>query len=60
MNPKKEGPVTWRDLYETVAKVEGRVNRVEKVVLVLCVVTLSPKLGGPSAPDLVTGLISLL
>ena len=56
---------TFRDLYETaekadqkLEKVETRVGRVEKAVIVLVVVTASPKLGGPSASQLITALLN--
>lgn len=50
---------TFKDFYSELGQVRTRVSRVEKIVVALVVVTASPKLGGPSAPDLVTALLGL-
>lgn len=51
------GHVTWRDFYTELEKVSGRVGRVEKLLLVLIVMVASPKVGGPSAPQLISALL---
>lgn len=53
---RQQGWVSWRDFYTELEKVGNRVGRVEKLLLVLIVMTCSPKLGGPSAPQILTAI----
>jgi hypothetical protein len=55
---------SFRDLYdvqrdadEKLDKVESRISRMEKGLIVLTVLVASPKVGGPSASSLVSGLL---
>ena len=48
--------VTIRELYELAAKIDQRIGRVEKGLILLGVLVASPKLGGPSAPQVLTAL----
>lgn len=44
---------TFKDLYEVQSKIDTRMGRLEKGMIVLAVLVASPKLGGPSASQLV-------
>lgn len=58
--PKNGTPVTLAQVYEVIAdRVEPRLRRVEYAAIALLVATASPKLGGPSAPDVISSLLSL-
>lgn len=50
---------TFKDLYEVQSKIDTRVGRIEKVVIVLCVAVASPKLNGPSVSELVAVVLGV-
>lgn len=49
---------TFRDLYEVQSKLDTRMGRVEKGLILVAVAVVSPKLGGPSASQLVAALLN--
>lgn len=52
--------VTTRELYHELEKVGARVGRVEKALIVIAILTASPKLGGPTVPQVVTAVLGVL
>lgn len=54
-----DGHVTWKDFIERFDKSDARILRIERAVLVLLILTVSPKLGGPSAPQLISALLGV-
>lgn len=53
---RQQGWVSWRDFYTELEKVSTRVGRIEKFIVALLILTASPKLGGPSAPQILTAI----
>lgn len=51
--------VTPRELYQAIATVTDRINRLEKVVIALAVIVASPKLGGPQISDITGAFLHL-
>ena len=49
--------VSWHDFIERFDKADARVLRIERAVMVLVILTLSPRLGGPSAPQIISALL---
>ena len=47
-------------IWEKINVIEGRVRRVEYVLVALVVATASPKLDGPTVPQIVTGAVHAL
>jgi hypothetical protein len=61
-----DGTPTFRDLYESqektdakIEKVADRLSRMEKGMIVLTLLVLSPKLGGPDATHLVQAAVQV-
>lgn len=52
-----EGRVTFPYLHEQLGKVVDRVSRLERIVVVLVIAVASPKLGGPTIPDVASGFV---
>lgn len=52
--------VSWRDLGTKLDSVDARIRRVEIGVAVLAVAVAIPKVGGPTIPEAVHALASLL
>jgi len=51
---------TFKDLYEVQSKIDSRVGRLEKIVILLAVAVVSPKVGGPSASEFVASVLNVL
>jgi hypothetical protein len=57
---KNGNHVTLARVYEALAPIEQRVRRVEYAVVALLVATASPKLGGPTANDVVATTVRFI